>query len=122
MSLAEKKRLQRFMSHALVEVRRYKWLPFYINSAILLDISLQGFKLEFTGEFNAKIGKNYWITIPLTPLGIYAPTTLSCLTQCRWFDNKRYRIGGQFIGLSRHQTIIVEQVISTLRDRGTDKL
>lgn len=114
-------RQERFTSHALVEVRRFKSLPFGIQSAVLLDISVQGFKLEFTGEFKALVGKTYWLNIPLPPLGIYSPTRLICYTQCRWFDEKRYRIGGVFLELNPTQRMIINQIVETLKEQGAGK-
>lgn len=111
-------RPQRVISHALVEVRKFKHLPFFCSSAVLLDISLGGFKLEFTGQFLAKPGSKYWLTIPLSPLGIYSPKRLSCLAEVRWFDDSRYRIGGVFVSLSMTDKHIIEQVLEALKDRG----
>ncbi len=111
-------RAVRFTSHALVEVRRFKHLPFQCYSGVLLDISTGGFKLEFTSEINVKPGTTYWLSIPLGPLGIYAPKKIVCLIECRWFDSKRYRIGGVFMKLSRTEQLIIEQVIDTLRTKG----
>lgn len=111
-------RQERFVSHALVEVRSYRYLPFGTHSAVLLDISLSGFKLEFTGEVAAAPGKQYWLVIPLAPLGIFAPKRLMCKVECRWFDEKRYRIGGVFMSLSKTDQLLVEQTIESLRQHG----
>ena len=111
-------RENRYASHALVELRRYKHLPFSIHSAVLLDISLGGFKIEFTGEATAKPGQQFWLNIPLTPLGIYAPARLMCRGECRWYDGKKYRVGGVFTELSKMERHILDQVIETLRKRG----
>ncbi len=110
-------RNKRFTSHALVEVRAYRFLPFLLQSAVLLDISLQGFKIEFTSEFIATVGNKYWLSIPLAPLGIYAPTKLNCQTQCRWFDEQRHRIGGVFLELDKTQRLIIDQIITTLKEK-----
>ncbi len=111
-------REDRFVSHALVEVRKYKLLPFFCDSAVLLDISLAGFKLEFTSEVVAKPGCQYWLTIPLSPLGIYSPSKLTCRAEVRWFDEQRHRIGGVFIDLSKSERMIIEQVITSLKAKG----
>lgn len=108
----------RYSSHALVEIRKFKHLPFAIKSAVLLDISAGGFKVEFTGESNVKPGDQFWLSIPLTPLGIYAPARLACQGECRWFDSKRYRLGGVFMQLSKTEQLIIDQVLTTLKQRG----
>ncbi|MFK7872866.1 MAG: PilZ domain-containing protein [Oligoflexales bacterium] len=107
-------RKDRFISHALVEVRKYRWWPFGVHSAVLLDISLQGFKCEFTAPFDTNIGASYWLTIPLPPLGIFAPSKISCLGECRWFDANTMRFGGVFVELDKTQRLLIEQVVSTL--------
>ena len=112
------KRDNRYPSHALLEVRRFQHLPFGIHSAVLLDISAGGFKIEYTGEVYTKPGRQFWLSIPLTPLGIYAPTRLMCRGECRWFDEKRFRVGGVFTNLTRADSLIIDQVIDTLKRRG----
>ncbi len=112
-------RANRYSSHALIEFRKFKHLPFRIHSAVLLDISLGGFKAEFTGEISVKPGEPFWIAIPLTPLGIFAPTRLLCRGECRWFDSKKFRIGGVFLQLTKTERHIIDQVVETLRGRGT---
>lgn len=109
---------QRYSSHALVELRKFKHLPFKIYSAVLLDISLGGFKLEFTGEVNATSGEQFWLHVPLTPLGIYSPSKLMCRAECRWFDPKKYRVGGVFMQLDTTERHIIDQVLEALQLRG----
>lgn len=111
-------RENRYPSHALVEVCKFKHLPFGIHSAVLLDISQSGFKAEFTTEVRVRPGTKYWLSIPLTPLGIFAPARLLCRGECRWFDEKKFRIGGTFAELDKTDRHILEQVIETLRERG----
>ena len=113
-----KPRAQRYVSHALVEVRKVKWLPIFCHSAVLLDISVAGFKLEFTSEVQVSPGNQYWLNIPLSPLGIYAPKRIISKCECRWFDDTRYRIGGVFMDLNKTEYMLIEQVISSLRSRG----
>jgi hypothetical protein len=112
------KRDNRYPSHALLEIRQFKHLPFGIHSAVLLDISAGGFKIEYTGEVRTKPGRQFWLSIPLTPLGIYAPSRLQCKGECRWFDEKRFRVGGVFTSLTKADRLIIDQVIETLKRRG----
>lgn len=113
-------RQERFTSHALVEIRKYRWLPFGLHSAVLLDISLQGFKIEFTGEYHASVGDFYWLNVPLSPLGIYSPPRIICQSQCRWFDDQKYRFGGAFVDLDHTQRLIIDQIVETLKFRDHD--
>lgn len=111
-------RESRYPSHALVELRRFKHLPFKVHSAVLLDISIGGWKAEFTGDVRTRPGEQFWLSIPLTPLGIFAPARLMCRGECRWFDEKRFRVGGVFTQLATTDRHILEQVIETLSQRG----
>ncbi len=111
-------RAERFTSHALIELRKFRWLPFFSESAVLLDISTGGFKAEFTGEATTKAGDHYWIEIPLSPLGIQAPTRLLCRAECKWFDPKRFRIGAVFTQATPVDKMIIDQVVEALRARG----
>jgi hypothetical protein len=110
-------RERRYTSHALVEIRRFKHWPFGIKSAVLLDISLSGFKMEYTSEVTAKPGEQFWVNIPLNPLGIFSPSHLMIQGECRWFDASRYRVGGIFLGLSKNDKMIVEQIVDTVKKR-----
>lgn len=111
-------RAKRFLSHTLVELRQFKMLPIFCYSAVVLDISSGGFKLEFTGETVSVPGKRYWLHIPLAPLGISSPRTFSCLCECRWFDPKRFRMGGSFVNPSEHDVQLIEQIMNSIKTRG----
>jgi hypothetical protein len=111
-------RENRYTSHALVELRRFRRLPIGVHSAVLLDISLGGFKVELTGETAINPGQQFWLSVPLMPLGIYAPARLVCKGEARWFDAKRFRVGGVFLTLTDTERSIIDQVIETLKGRG----
>lgn len=113
-------RPDRYTSHALVEVRRFRRLPLFCQSAVLLDISISGFKIEFTSEHIVEPGSRYWLNIPLSPLGIYAPRRLNLLGESRWFDQNRFRIGGVFLDLTKRDKIVLEQIIETIHSRRTE--
>ena len=117
-SSSAKSRASRFVSHALVEVRKFRHLPFFVDSAVLLDISVGGFKIEFTGDRVARPGETFWLSIPLSPLGIFAPTRLTAKGECRWFDGKRYRVGGTFSGINDSDSMIIQRVVENLNQRG----
>lgn len=113
----EPDRPKRFISHALVEVRRFKRLPLFINSGILLDMSSAGFKIEFTSiDPKVKRGDSLWLHIPLSPLGIRGPGNLSCKIEVRWFDQGSARMGGVFIDLDKVALLTIEQIISRLKE------
>lgn len=92
------------------------------QSAVLLDISTSGFKVEFTGEAKARPGQKLYLDIPLTPLGIHAPKKLSCRAECKWFDDKKFRFGGVFIDLDQTEIDTITQVVESLKARGVSTL
>ena len=113
-----KTRSARYLSHAIVEVRRLRWLPLFCSSAVLLDMSHHGFKLEFMGEVTVAPGSQYWLVIPLAPLGITYPKRLSCQCEVRWFDDNRHRMGGVFLNPSPEEVLLIDQVVTRLKTRG----
>ena len=98
----------------LVDFKKYKWWPFGVHSGVLLDLSLGGFKMEFTGEVSIKAPSSYWISIPLSPLGINHPLRFQAKVEVRWFDENRFRIGGTFAGLEEADEHVLEQVVEKL--------
>ena len=108
-------REERYISHALAELRKFKKLPFFCRSAVLLDLSRSGFKIELTGEYQIIPGSQYWLNIPLNPLGIYSPQRLVARVECKWFDERRYRVGGIFLDLSQLDQLIIEQIVAAIR-------
>jgi len=115
-------RRTRYTSHALIEVRRWRFWPFGVTSGVLLDMSVEGFKLEFTSDYKAKTLDRLWITLPLGPLGIIAPKRLSLPVEVRWFDGRTFRIGGVYLGLTSEQKNVIQKVVKSLKERGLDKV
>lgn len=111
-------REERYTSHALVELRRFRYLPFGVKSAVLLDISPSGFKVELTGEQRVHAGDRFWLSVPLGPLGIYAPSKLMCKGECRWFDESRFRLGGVFMEITKTDRHVIDQIVESLIHRG----
>ena len=93
-----------------------------LGSVILQDADFREELLTFTGESTVKPGTQYWLSIPLRPLGIYSPERLVCLAECRWFDSQRYRIGGVFMSLTKTERLIIEQVLDALKERGVPEV
>lgn len=115
----DKDRPERFISHALVEVRRFKSLPFSVQSGILLDMSTAGFKIEFTSnDIKLKPGDERWLHIPMSPLGLRGMKDLVCRIEVRWFEPATARLGGVFIELDSMSQMLVEQIVHKLRENG----
>ena len=108
-------RAQRFFSHTIVTIKKFKHLPFFGHSGVLLDISTQGFKLEFVAKATSNIGDCYWLTIPLHPLKIKEPANLVVKAQCKWFDPQRLRMGGVFLELNGTDKAAIDNIIEKLK-------
>ena len=114
-------RQARHTSHALVEIKLNRWWPFGIKSGVLLDISVEGFKVEFTSEVKIKSLQKLWISIPLAPLGMMGPKFLSLPVEVRWFDESKYRIGGIFLELDKTDLQTVRRLVGVLAEKGLNK-
>lgn len=112
-------REERFRSHALIEVKKFKHLPFGISSGVLLDLSISGFKLDLTRRASIKAGDHLWLRIPLTTLGISIPSSFQCKIECKWVDQEKFRLGGVFTSLSSTDRMVIDQIVQTLEDRRT---
>ena len=113
---SEKPRQERVISHALVEVRQSLWWPFGVHTAVLLDISPSGFKIEFTGKARCQSEDKLWMKIPLSPFGISAPEAITIKVLVKWFDEKRMRIGGVFESLDNTSKLYLDQIIDRVKE------
>lgn len=89
-------RSQRLSSHALVDIKTNRWNPFSRRSAVLLDLSETGFKVEFTSNVNVAIDALLHFRLPLSPFGIFKPAELRLIGKVVWFDATTMRAGGTF--------------------------
>lgn len=107
------RRNPRYESHALVEIRTSRWNPFVVESAVLIDISWDGFKVEFVGPVKELKPKN-WIrmSVPLAPFGVTHPNMLKLECELRWFDARNFRCGGVFMQTSNENKILLEKIIT----------
>jgi hypothetical protein len=107
-------RAPRFPSHALVEVKLSKWNPFSRASAVLLDMSVSGFKIQFVGAGEPALGKKLQIYIPLAPFGITVGGVLELSGVVKWVDQANRRVGGMFLGCSDHERLMIERIIASV--------
>jgi hypothetical protein len=100
-----------------VELRRSKWWPFGIQSAVLLDVSAAGFKIEFTGSASCKAGDSFWMEVPLAPFGIPSPQSMSVKVVIKWFDPEKMRVGGVFESMEKPSELYLEQIIEKVKEQ-----
>lgn len=106
---------QRYKTHVLAEIKKYKWLPFFSTySGVVMDINTSGLKVAFSGEIDVKPHTLYTIRIPLTPLGLKEPRVFECRFEVKWFDTRNYRLGGLFVNLSDQQRSQLAQIVSAV--------
>ncbi len=55
-------------------------------------------------------------------MGIYAPKAFTARIEVRWFDQKRFRMGGVFMKISRNDQMVIDQIIQVLRERAQARL
>jgi hypothetical protein len=115
------KRARRIESHALVDVKMSLWNPLAVSSAILLDLSWQGFKIEFVNGVKIKPGSRLTMSIPLASFGILAPAKLKLKIQVKWYDPRMQRAGGIFEPESHEQDYLIQKIIDVLTLRGSSE-
>lgn len=107
-------RAPRFPSHALVEVRVSRWNPFSKSSAVLLDMSVTGFKIQFVEKVQMKQNAKITLSIPLEPFGISGNAKLNLNGELKWFDQQMMRAGGMFVQCSDHERLMIERIIASV--------
>ena len=106
---------QRLLSHTIIDVRPFRYLPLFTQSSHLLDISSGGVLLEFITVPRLTAAKKYWMIGHLTPLGINDVHQLKCYLECRWVDDKKCRVGGLFVDLDAQNQRVIELVLQRIR-------
>lgn len=112
-------RSPRFESHALVEMRLSRWNPFSAVSAVLLDISWQGFKIEFVNAVKLRPGAELVMIIPLAPFHIQAPSSIKMRVVVKWIDARTARAGGVFTAQSEQHRHIIDKILLKLSPENT---
>jgi hypothetical protein len=112
------KRAKRIESHALVDVKTSSWNPLSVASAVLLDLSWQGFKIEFVNPVKIKAGARLTMSVPLASFGILAPSRIKLKIQVKWYDGRMLRAGGVFEPENHEQDYIIQKIIDVLTLRG----
>lgn len=107
-------RAPRFESHTLVDVRLSSWNPFSKASAVLLDLSVQGFKIEFLGPVAVRPGDALTMILPLLPFGVQSPRRLKLRIQFKWIDRRTFRAGGVFTHLGQDDAAVLKRILSSL--------
>jgi hypothetical protein len=112
-------RFPRFQSHALVDVKTSSWNPFASFSAVLLDLSVQGFKIEFVSPVTIHAGERARLVIPLSPFRILSPERLKLRIVVKWFDARNQRAGGVFEGATAADAHVIEKILDRLLSQET---
>ena len=116
------KRERRYFSHASCEVRTSRINPFSRTSAILLDISEHGFKIELKGNKSLKAAQAFWLKIKLSTFEIRSPSFFESYVTVVWFNEEQGVGGGVFSELTKDQEDIIEQILDYLKDNQPENL
>ena len=105
----------RVVSYFLVSIKKYKYIPFFSScSAVLLDISFTGFKMNIEGRYKLTPGQKFYLSMPLAPLAIKGAGKLEVKCECKWFDAEKMRAGCVFVGLTNDQELLIDKIITQL--------
>ncbi len=107
-------RAPRVFAHAVATIKANKWNPLGGWSAILLDISAGGCKLELVEGAGFKEGKKYYVDIPLASFNIDEPHALKLYGEVMWYNDKRLRIGFRFIGAKQSDVDMINYILDNL--------
>lgn len=113
-------RAPRFPSHALVDVRLSKWNPFSRVGAVLLDMSVTGFKLQFVDSAAIRPDARIVLVVPLEPFQVLGGGRLSLRAEVRWYDADLKRAGGIFLNCTDHQRLMIERILANVISRQQD--
>lgn len=108
---------KRLLSHTIIDVRPFRYLPLFTQSSFLLNISDTGVLLEFITKPHIKPGKKYWMVSHLTPLGITDVRQFKCYIECRWINAETCKMGGLFVDLSEKDKRIVALVLQRIKEQ-----
>lgn len=108
----------RFPSHALIDVRFSRWNPFARVSAVLIDVSVTGFKLQLVDRAKLKVGTACVLSIPLSPFGVQVAENLVVKGEIKWVDQEGMRAGGVFVDVPDHSRLLIERVIAAVISKG----
>lgn len=107
----------RLLSHTVVDVRPFRYLPFLNQSSFLLNISETGVLLEFVADPRIVSGRVYWMVAHLSPLGITSVSALRCYLECRWIDTQSCRMGGAFVNLQQEDKKALALALHHIRNQ-----
>ena len=108
------KRAPRVFAHAIATIKANNWNPLGGWSAIVLDLSAGGCKLELVEGNKFKEGKKYYLDIPLASFNVSEPNSLKLYGEVMWYNDKRLRIGFRFIEPKREQVDIINHILDNL--------
>ncbi|BBH52932.1 PilZ domain-containing protein [Fluviispira sanaruensis] len=111
---APKRKEPRYSTAIVIEVRTAKWNPFKKTKAILLDLSWNGFKLEFVKKVHLKNGNELLLKIPIEQFQIDNSKMLKLKVTVKWFDEELQRTGGFYIHPKGEHAIVLEKLIQKL--------
>ena len=111
---ADRDRAPRFRSHALVDMRLSQWNPFSTVSAVLLDLSWQGFKVEFVNSIKLRPGAELAMIIPLAPFRIQSPSSIKMRVVVKWIDARNFRAGGIFVAQTDQHRHLIDTILLNL--------
>lgn len=111
-------RQERRAAYLPVFVRRFRWLPVLRVDAQLLDLSEQGAKLQFAYDVKAKVGKTFWLEIPLGLILEAAVGSVYMLVECRWYKADDFSLGASFVETDEAAQTMLTKLIGDLKAAG----
>ena len=105
---------ERLRSSMEIRVRCPSWNPFSAKQALLLDLSLGGFGLEFCQKTRLQVGANVLLLLSPWSFGLAGSSTLSLGAQVVWFDERACRCGGRLLLESGEKRVRLQEALDQL--------
>ena len=112
---------KRLLSHTVIDVRPFRYLPLFTQSSYLLDISSGGLLLEFITKPRITPGRKYWMIGHLTPLGITDVQQFKCYLECRWVNPENCKMGGLFVDLDANGKRIIDLILQQIIEKSKNE-
>jgi len=106
----------RYETPLIAYVIPYKWIPFFKIKVVILDLSWNGFKIEFPEKLIKKLRYNsiLSIEIKINQFNISTITKIKLKLIIKWFNLESRRAGGIFARPRGEKAIVLGNLIQKL--------
>ena len=86
--------------------------PLWRASSLILDISKEGLKGELTQKMPIKVGRSYWLEIPVQRVNYAEPMFFLIKSECRWVASEGLLWGASFLAVDEKNAMYLNSLIA----------